>query len=124
MTRVVVTVLLLAASNTFMTFAWYYHLKQKAWPLVMAIGVSWMIALPEYLLQVPANRLGHVNFGGPMSAPQLKILQEAITLVVFFAFSTVVLRERLRVNEMVAMGLIFAAVVVAMMGRGTPLAVK
>lgn len=120
--RVLVTVLLLLASNTFMTFAWYYHLKQKAWPLVMAIGLSWMIALPEYLLQVPANRLGHVNFGGPLSAPQLKIIQEALTLLVFFVFSSVVLKERLRVNEMVAMGLIFVAVVVAMMGRGTPLA--
>lgn len=122
MTRVVATVLLLLASNTFMTFAWYYHLKQKAWPLAMAIGISWLIALPEYVLQVPANRLGHVNFGGPLSAPQLKIIQEALTLLVFLVFSSVVLKERLRANEMVAMGLIFAAVVVAMMGRGTPLA--
>ncbi|MGD9693754.1 MAG: DMT family protein [Phycisphaerales bacterium] len=122
--RVLGTVLLLVASNTFMTYAWYYHLKQKAWPLVVAIGVSWMIALPEYLLQVPANRLGHVNFGGPLTAPQLKIIQEAITLCVFFGFSVVVLKERVRVNEMVAMGLIFVAVLVAMLGRGAPLVGK
>ncbi len=57
---------LLIASNTFMTFAWYYLLKQRSWPLLLAIAASWMIALPEYLLQVPANRLGHLGFGGPL----------------------------------------------------------
>lgn len=120
MSRALLAVLLLLASNIFMTFAWYYHLKQKAWPLLVAIGVSWLIALPEYLLQVPANRLGHANFGGPFSAPQLKVLQEAITLIVFAAFSVMILKEKPRVNEWVAFGLILLAVVIAMRGRTAP----
>jgi len=74
------TVLLLIASNTFMTFAWYYHVKQASWPLWTAIAISWLIALPEYILQVPANRIGHVDHGGALGLPQLKIIQEAITL--------------------------------------------
>lgn len=122
MSRVAATIALLVASNLFMTFAWYFHLKKSAWPLVMAIGISWLIALPEYILQVPANRIGHQNFGGPLSAPQLKIIQEAITLLVFGFFSVWILKEKPRPNEYVAMGLIFVAVVVAMWGRGAPLA--
>ncbi len=118
MSRALAAVLLLVASNAFMTFAWYYHLKQKAWPLLIAIGASWLIALPEYCLQVPANRLGHVGFGGPLTAPQLKVIQEAITLVVFAAFSVLILKEKPRANEWVAFGLILLAVVVAMWGRG------
>jgi hypothetical protein len=112
------TVLLLLASNVFMTFAWYFHLKQKTWTVVTAIAISWMIALPEYILQVPANRLGHVQHGGPFTAAQLKVIQEAITLTVFAAFSLLVLKEKLRVNEVIAFVLIFAGVVVAMWGRG------
>jgi uncharacterized protein (DUF486 family) len=77
-----------------------------------------MIALPEYILQVPANRLGHVQHGGPFTAAQLKVIQEAITLTVFAAFSLLVLKEKLRVNEVIAFVLIFAGVVVAMWGRG------
>jgi len=122
--RVVATIALLVASNLFMTFAWYFHLKKSAWPLVMAIGISWLIALPEYILQVPANRIGHQNFGGPLSAPQLKIIQEAITLLVFGFFSVWILKEKPRPNEYIAMGLIFVAVVVAMWGRGAPLVEK
>jgi len=118
MSRWLPTVLLLVASNTFMTFAWYFHIKKKAWPLLMAIGISWLIALPEYLLQVPANRLGHQSFGGPLTAPQLKIIQEAITLCIFGVFSVLVLGEKPRINELVAFGLILAAVVVGMWGRG------
>jgi uncharacterized protein len=119
MPKWLITILLLSASNAFMTFAWYYHLKKpQAWPLLMAIGISWLIALPEYCLQVPANRVGHQNFGGPFSAAQLKIIQEAITLCVFAAFSTLVLREKLRLNEAIAFVLIMAAVVVGMWGRG------
>lgn len=110
------TVLLLIASNAFMTTAWYYHLK-KAWTIPVAIGISWLIALPEYMLQVPANRLGHVQHGGPFTAPQLKIIQEAITLVVFGVFSVLVLKEKLRANDMIAFGLIMAGVVVAMWGK-------
>jgi uncharacterized protein (DUF486 family) len=91
--RALSTVLLLVCSNVFMTWAWYGHLKKVAWTLPVAIGLSWLIALPEYALQVPANRLGHVSQGGPFTAPQLKILQEAITLTVFVGFSIVVLKD-------------------------------
>lgn len=77
------TVLLLIVSNTFMTFAWYGHLKHRKAPLVAAILLSWLIALGEYCFQVPANRIGF----GQFSAYQLKIIQECITLVVFVAFA-------------------------------------
>lgn len=116
--RLGATVGLLLASNTFMTFAWYFHLKQRGWVLGLAIGLSWLIALPEYLLQVPANRLGHAGWGGPLSAPQLKVLQEAISLTVFGVFSAVVLKEPLRGTDVAALVLIFAGVAVAMSGRG------
>lgn len=111
------TVLLLVGSNCFMTWAWYGHLKKAGWGLATAILLSWFIALPEYLLQVPANRFGHFAFGGPFTAPQLKIIQEAVTLTVFLVFSLLVLRERPRPNDLVAMALIFLAVAVAMWGR-------
>jgi uncharacterized protein (DUF486 family) len=111
-----IAVLLLVGSNVFMTYAWYYHVKAKTWPLVTAIVVSWLIAGVEYCLQVPANRMGHVNFGGPFTAPQLKIIQEAITLVVFAVFSLAVLHERLRTTDIVAFVLIFAGVLVSTMG--------
>lgn len=117
MSRALITILLLIGSNCFMTWAWYGHLKKVGWALPVAIGVSWLIALPEYLLQVPANRIGHFAYGGPFTAAQLKILQEAITLVVFLGFAMVVLKEKPRWNEGVAMGLIMVAVVVAMLGR-------
>lgn len=111
------TVLLLTASNAFMTTAWYYHLKKPGWGLALAIAISWLIALPEYCLQVPANRLGHIAHGGPFTAPQLKILQEAITLVVFSVFSILVLKEKIRWNDAAAFLLIFAGVVVSYLGR-------
>jgi uncharacterized protein (DUF486 family) len=112
-----ITVLLLIASNAFMTFAWYYHVK-KTWPLLIAIGVSWLIALPEYILQVPANRYGHVDHGGTLTLPQLKVIQEAITLVVFTLFVFWVAKERLRSTDYLAFGLVFLAVAVSMWGRG------
>ncbi len=112
-----VTVLLLVASNTFMTFAWYYHVKQKGWTLAAAIAISWLIALPEYILQVPANRIGHVDHGGPFSLPQLKVLQESITLAVFTVFTILVAKEKLRWQDAAAFGLIFAAVTLSMSGR-------
>ena len=90
------TVLLLVASNVFMTFAWYAHLRnlnQKPW--IVAALVSWGIALFEYLLQVPANRIGHA---GGISLGQLKILQEVITLSVFVPFSVLYMKEPLRLN--------------------------
>lgn len=121
MWRIIAVVALLIGSNTFMTIAWYGHLKRVAWSIPVAIIASWLIALPEYMLQVPANRLGHVSQGGPFSAPQLKIIQEAITLTVFVAFTLIVLKEKPRVNDYVAFALIFAGVVVAMIGKGRPL---
>lgn len=110
--------LLLVGSNVFMTFAWYYHLKKAGWGLAMAIGMSWLIALPEYCLQVPANRLGHIDHGGPFTAPQLKVMQEAITLVVFALFATFVLKEKLLPRDWMAFGLVFAAVLVSKYGPG------
>jgi uncharacterized protein (DUF486 family) len=101
--------LLLLASNTFMTVAWYGHLRFKKAPLAVAIFASWGIALFEYMLQVPANRIGY----GSLSAYQLKILQEAITLVVFVIFAAVWLGEGFQPRYLVSFGLVFAAVVVA-----------
>jgi len=89
------TIVLLTLSNVFMTFAWYAHLKNlsgKPW-LVAAI-VSWLIALFEYLLQVPANRIGHTQ----LELGQLKILQEVITLAVFVPFAALYMREPVRLN--------------------------
>ena len=84
------TIVLLIASNVFMTFAWYYHLKQQGWPLWKAIVISWIIALFEYCLMVPANRLGYAN---GFSGFQLKLIQEIITLVVFAFFAVIYLKE-------------------------------
>jgi uncharacterized protein len=99
----VVTIGLLIASNIFMTFAWYGHLKYKSASLVLVILASWLIALPEYALQVPANRIGHGHF----SAAQLKTIQEVITLTVFAAFSVLYLKEPLTWNH--ALGFAFIA---------------
>jgi len=100
------TVALLFASNVFMTFAWYGHLKFRSKPLALAILASWMIALPEYALQVPANRLGY----GELTGFQLKILQEVITLCVFIVFAWFYLGEGLRWNYTISFALILAAV--------------
>jgi uncharacterized protein (DUF486 family) len=99
-------VLLLVASNTFMTIAWYGHLKYKHVALFTTIMVSWLIALPEYALQVPANRLGH----GHMSATQLKVIQEVVSLSVFAVFVFLYLGERPTWRSAVAFLLIIAAV--------------
>lgn len=117
MERVLLTIGLLIGSNIFMTWAWYGHLKKDGWTIPLAIAISWMIALPEYILHVPANRIGHQAFGGPFTAPQLKIIQEAITLLVFTVFAIVVLKEKIRINDAIAMGLVMAAVCVSMLGR-------
>jgi uncharacterized protein (DUF486 family) len=87
----VLTIGLLVASNLFMTFAWYGHLKFKTAPLLVVILISWGIAFFEYVLQVPANRIGYGHF----SAAQLKTIQEVITLSVFAIFSWVYLGERI-----------------------------
>ncbi|MDE6439578.1 MAG: DMT family protein [Bacteroidales bacterium] len=119
------TILLLLCSNIFMTFAWYGHLKwgkpaadvvantDKAaspTPLVLLILLSWGIAFFEYCCQVPANRLGFKGNGGPFTLYQLKIIQEAITLLVFVVFSALLFKENLRWNHALALVLVFAAV--------------
>ena len=97
-----VTVGLLIASNLFMTVAWYGHLKFKTAPLIVVILVSWGIAFFEYVLQVPANRIGYGHF----SAAQLKTIQEVISLSVFVLFSWVWLGERLTWNVALGFGFI------------------
>lgn len=123
MPRWALTVLLLLASNTFMTFAWYYHVKQKKWTLLAAIGISWLIALPEYILQVPANRYGHQEHGGAFTLPQLKVIQEAITLTVFVVFTIWIAKEKPRATDYLAFALVFLGVLVAMWGRARTAAV-
>jgi uncharacterized protein (DUF486 family) len=98
-------VLLLVAANVFMTIAWYGHLKFESKPLWLVVLASWGIAFFEYCLQVPANRWGHAVY----SAPQLKGMQEVITLVVFAAFSTSYLGEPLKWNHWAGFGLIVVA---------------
>jgi hypothetical protein len=96
-------ILLLIASNVFMTLAWYGHLKFKSTPLLIVIVASWGIAFVEYCLAVPANRIGHAVY----SAAQLKTMQEVITLVVFAGFSALYLKEPITVNH--AIGFAFIA---------------
>jgi hypothetical protein len=107
------TVLLLFVSNTFMTFAWYGHLKRRSTPLIAAILVSWLIALGEYCFQVPANRIGYQRFSGY----QLKIMQECITIVVFGVFAYFYLGEPIRWNYALALVCVIAAVVFAFWDR-------
>jgi hypothetical protein len=104
---IVLSVLLLTASNVFMTFAWYAHLKElnhKPW--IVAALVSWGIALFEYLLQVPANRIGYTV----LSVGQLKIMQEVITLTVFVPFALLYLKEPLKLDYLWAALCILGAV--------------
>ncbi len=105
-------VLLLLASNVFMTIAWYGHLKFKSAPLLTVILVSWFIALFEYFLAVPANRIGHSYW----SAAELKTMQEVITLVVFAVFSVVVLKESLGWNHLAGFSLIIAGAALVFRG--------
>jgi len=100
------TILLLTISNTFMTFAWYGHLKYRNSPLWKVILVCWGIAFFEYCFQVPANRIGSYEF----TAAQLKTIQEVITLTVFSAFSVLYLKEPLKWNYVVGFVMIVAAV--------------
>jgi len=102
-----VTVILLIISNTFMTFAWYGHLKYRSAPILTAIVVSWLIAFGEYCFQVPANRIGY----GQFTVYQLKIIQEVITLAVFVVFAYLYLGEAIRWNHVASFGCIMGAVV-------------
>lgn len=111
------TIILLVLSNTFMTFAWYGHLKFKemSWSqnlgLVAIIFISWGIALFEYALQVPANRVGFQEYGGPFSLVQLKVIQEVITLVVFVIFSLIFFKnETFRLNHLIGFAFLVLAV--------------
>lgn len=107
-------ILLLAASNVFMTLAWYGHLKFKQQPLLIVILASWGIAFIEYCLAVPANRFGH----GIYSAAELKTMQEVITLAVFVAFSVLYLKESVGWSHVVGFSLIAAGAGVIFLGRG------
>ena len=100
------TVALLTVSNTFMTVAWYGHLKFKEVSLWKIVLISWGIAFFEYCFQVPANRIGHQTY----SAAKLKVMQEVITLLVFGLFSVLYLREEMKWNYLVAFLLVLAAV--------------
>jgi uncharacterized protein len=102
------TIALLTISNIFMTFAWYGHLKYRDVPLYKVIVISWMIAFFEYCFQVPANRIGSYEF----TAPQLKTIQEVITLTVFAVFSVLYLKQPMRWNYVVGFVMIVAAVAV------------
>ncbi|MFY7665363.1 MULTISPECIES: DMT family protein [Flavobacterium] len=115
--KAVYTVLLLLVANVFMTFAWYGHLKFKEWKwlespgLISIVLISWGFALFEYFFQVPANRIGYQENGGPFNLMQLKVIQEVITLVVFVVFSTVFFKnETLKWNHLAAFACIILAV--------------
>ena len=101
------TIILLAVSNIFMTFAWYGHLKYRTSALWKAILISWSIAFLEYCFQVPANRIGYGKFSGA----QLKTIQEIITLVIFSAFSVLYLKEDFRWNYLVGFLFIIGAAI-------------
>ena len=112
------TILLLIVSNVFMTIAWYGHLKMKQlnWitdstPLVVVILISWGIALAEYFCHVPANRIGFNANGGPFTLMQLKVIQEALSLIIFTLFTVVFFRgESLHWNHFAAFLCLMAAV--------------
>jgi len=111
------SILLLIVSNTFMTFAWYGHLKFKemkffnSLPLLLIILLSWGIALFEYIFQVPANRLGYKNYGGPYSLVELKVIQEVVSLTVFSLFTIFVFKtETFKLNHLIGFGFLILAV--------------
>ncbi|PSL06370.1 DMT family protein [Cecembia rubra] len=111
------TILLLVLSNTFMTFAWYGHLKFKEmrWfenlGIVSIVLISWGIAFFEYIFQVPANRIGFRENGGPFSLVELKVLQEVITLIVFMAFTFIFFKnESIKANHLIGFFFLVLAV--------------
>jgi len=115
--KAILTICLLVLSNTFMTLAWYGHLKFAEWKwfsklgLISIILISWGIALFEYVFQVPANRMGYSGNGGPFSLLQLKVIQEVITLVVFVGFTLLVFKtETFRVNHIISFVFLILAV--------------
>jgi len=117
-------ILMLCASNVFMTLAWYGHLRfkdmewSKSLGLVAIILISWAIALVEYSFQVPANRLGFRGNGGPFSLMQLKVIQEALSIGIFLIFALLLFKtERVAWNHVVAFGLIILAVFFAFLKK-------
>lgn len=115
--KAVLTIFLLILSNTFMTLAWYGHLKFHEWKWFSKLGlaavilISWGIALFEYCFQVPANRIGFKENGGPFTLWQLKVIQEVITLVVFTVFTLLAFKtETLRLNHLIGFGFLVLAV--------------
>ncbi len=114
MSALLLTPLLLVASNIVMTMAWYGHLKAPSWPMWLAILVSWGIAFFEYCLAVPANRIGYGAFTGQ----QLKVMQEVITLAVFAVFSVTLLGEPLRWPYFAAMACLVMACVFIFLPTG------
>jgi uncharacterized protein (DUF486 family) len=117
MSKALITIGLLVVSNIFMTLAWYGHLRYgehkgiQKYGIVAIIAISWLIALPEYMAQVPANRIGYQQNGGPFNLFQLKVIQEVITLVVFTLFALIVFRnETFRWNHLIAFFFLVGAV--------------
>ena len=117
MMKALSTILLLITSNIFMTFAWYGHLKlqemkiSSGWPLILVILFSWGVAFFEYCAQVPANRIGFVDNGGPFSLMQLKVIQEVISLSVFTVIVTLMFKnEALQWNHFAAFFCLILAV--------------
>lgn len=115
--KAIYTIGLLVLSNIFMTLAWYGHLKFAEWKgfqklgLIAIVLISWGIALFEYFFQVPANRIGFRENGGPFSLVELKVIQEVITLVVFSVFAIVAFKtETLRLNHLIGFGFLVLAV--------------
>ena len=113
------TVLLLIMSNVFMTFAWYGHLKLQemkitsGWPVILVILLSWGIAFFEYCAQVPANRIGFADNGGPFNLIQLKVIQEVISLTVFTVIVTLLFKNQaLQWNKLAALALVSAGIYV------------
>lgn len=111
------SILLLIMSNVFMTLAWYGHLKFSEHKKLASLGIfaiiliSWGLAFFEYCLQVPANRIGFKEHGGPFSLLELKVIQEVITLVVFIIFSLIMFKnETFRLNHLIGMGFLVLAV--------------
>ena len=123
--KAITTIGLLVIANIFMSFAWYGHLKLQQsgissnWPLHIVILFSWLIALAEYSFQIPANRIGFADNGGPFSLMQLKVIQEGITLVIFTIFTIIIFKgESLHWNHFVAFILIICAVYFVFLDTG------
>jgi uncharacterized protein len=117
MKKAVITIVLLIFSNTFMTLAWYGHLKMKEMNKLVGVSLftiillSWGVAFFEYLFQVPANRIGFNENGGPFTLWQLKVIQEVITLTIFSAFMLFFFKDQpLKWNHLVGFGLLILAV--------------